>query len=368
MKILLYSGPFPPAIGGMERCAEELATWLSEKCHDVLVVTRTPADQGGDRSRSYRVLRRPSAPRLVRAMQWADVVHINGLSLRGLTPAIAARRPAVVTHQGHQAICPTGLAWIPHSRCDAGFGRPGPCAYCPGAGPLGTMAVWIHRQGAHAARQNVCVSRYLEARLSLKRSVAVIGDPVPRLAFSRPAGGPGENRLIAFAGRLVAEKGLDILLKALTQVPDARLEIAGDGPMRPTWEHLAEEIGIARRVCFLGALSFAELADLYARAAVVCCPSAWGEPFGGAMVEAMAMGRPVVVTPNGVLPEHCENGRGFVAASSTPGALADALCRALADPITRRIAGKLARDYALKEFSLEVVGARYLKLYQQAAH
>ena len=84
-------------------------------------------------------------------------------------------------------------------------------------------------------------------------------------------------------------------------------------------------------------MSLAELGELYADAAVVCVPSAWQEPFGYAAAEAMAMGRAVVATPSGALPELLADGRGFVAAElSTREALAGHCDEALEDGGRRR--------------------------------
>ena len=116
----------------------------------------------------------------------------------------------------------------------------------------------------------------------------------------------------------MAEKGLDVLLHAVSMLPGVRLRIAGDGPMRSEWQRLADEIGVGGRAEFLGAMSLGELGGLYADAAVVCVPSAWQEPFGYAAAEAMAMGRAVVATPSGALPELLGDDRGFIAAAPTP--------------------------------------------------
>src|SRR5204863_10015421 len=104
---------------------------------------------------------------------------------------------------------------------------------CPGRSALGRARVAAHRVGAHGASRNVSVSRYLEARLRLPASL-VIYNPVARRVASEPSSSGGDS-MVAFAGRLVAEKGLDLLLRALKLVPDARLEIAGDGPLLGEW-------------------------------------------------------------------------------------------------------------------------------------
>jgi glycosyltransferase involved in cell wall biosynthesis len=212
----------------------------------------------------------------------------------------------------------------------------------------------------------VTVSRYLERRLRLPRSLTIY-NPVSSAVFGARAPGPGDDSLVGFAGRLVAEKGLDLLLRAIALVPEARLEVAGDGPLRDDWLALADRLGIAGRVRFVGALPFEHVAELYARAAVVCVPSAWDEPFGYAAAEAMAMERPVVATPNGALVELLADGRGFLGHQATPEALASELARALGDDRARAEVASRAHAYAAAELAIDALGDRYLQVYQGTA-
>ncbi len=364
MRVLLYSRVFSPSVGGMERCAEVLADWLAVRGHQVTVVTQTPAPHTADRHRAYNVVRRPSAPQVAAATRGADVVHINGLSVRGIAASSALGRRPVVTHAGHQAICPTGLAWSTTGKCQV-RAHGGPCPYCPSRGLASRCLLLTHRGAARVAARNVCVSRYLERRLSLPRSI-VIHNPVGRWAFA-PRSDSEQAGLIAFAGRLVAEKGLDLLLRALALVSEGRLEVAGDGPRRAAWEQLAGTLGLKSRVRFLGALSPEQTAQLYSRAALVCVPSLWGEPFGYVAAEAMAMGRTVAATPSGALLEFLADGRGFVAVDYTPDALALALMSAFSDAAAREGAGRLARDFAVANFDADVAGERYLEVYREVA-
>jgi glycogen(starch) synthase len=216
------------------------------------------------------------------------------------------------------------------------------------------------------ATVNVCVSKYLAERADVPRSVTIY-NPVSDKAFKAELGSHQHDDVVVFAGRLVAEKGLDVLLHAVAMLPGVRLRIAGDGPMKSVWQRLAAEMGMGDRAEFLGAKSLAELAGLYANAAVVCVPSAWEEPFGYTAAEAMAMGRAVVATPSGALPELLADGRGFVAAAATPQVLAETLLAALEDDDRRKSAERKARDFALNTLSVDCVGPKYEALYEAAA-
>lgn len=365
MRILLYSRAFPPSIGGMERFAEDLASWMAARGHFVTVMTRTSAPSRSDRGKPYRILRGGGPLATAGAFAGIDAVHINGLSLKGIArSSIAGQRP-VVTHAGYQAICPAGLAWSARGLCNVRMGGADRCSVCPRAGVAGRANVRLHRLGAAVAAANVCVSDYLAKRTNLPRSV-MIYNPISKVAFESELDGDRRD-LVLFAGRLVTEKGLDLLLHAMVLVPDVRIRIAGEGPMRSTWERLAGEIGLAGRVRFLGAKSFTELVEHYRDAAVVCVPTLSPESFGYTAAEAMAMGRAVVATPSGALPELLADGRGFVAAAATPKALAAALREALENGGRRKRAEKRARDFALSNLSVDCVGPQYEALYESAA-
>lgn len=365
MKIALYSRSFPPAVGGVERFGEDLASWLAARGHKVTVLTVASADGHDDRDRPYRVLRRPFAGAVALAMKKADVTHLNGLAGRGAALALAVGRRPLVTHQGHQAVCPSGLAWSPHGTCSAGPRR-GPCSDCLHRSVGASVRTTLHRGVIRSASINVCISSYLQSRLKPPRST-VIYNPVGEAAFVNHAPGIGTDGLVAFAGRLVWEKGLDTLLRALAMIPDARLEVAGDGPMMPAWVRLCRDLRIESRVRFLGSSSFEELAQLYARAAVVCVPSIWHEPFGYAAAEAMAMERCVVAPPSGALPELLREGRGFVAKANTVDALAAALKEALQQPKERLEVARRARRFAEEQLSMVNLGQRYEAAYLQSA-
>jgi glycosyltransferase involved in cell wall biosynthesis len=96
-------------------------------------------------------------------------------------------------------------------------------------------------------------------------------------------------------------------------------------------------------------------------------PSTWDEPFGYAAAEAMAMGRPLVVTPAGALPELCGDDRGFVAGSRDPASLAAVLRQALSDRPERLARAQRGRELADNQLTAESVGLAYEALYREVA-
>ncbi|MDF2954418.1 MAG: Glycosyltransferase involved in cell wall bisynthesis [Candidatus Alkanophagales archaeon MCA70_species_2] len=105
-----------------------------------------------------------------------------------------------------------------------------------------------------------------------------------------------------FVGRMVVQKGPDLLLEAVPSVliefPDAKFVFIGDGHMRPWLERRAWELGVAHATRFLGYVSEDYLGKWYKACDVVCIPSR-NEPFGIVALEAWAARKPIIVTQNG---------------------------------------------------------------------
>jgi glycosyltransferase involved in cell wall biosynthesis len=175
-------------------------------------------------------------------------------------------------------------------------------------------------------------------------------------------GGP----LALFVGRLVPYKGADVLLRALSVVPDLRLIIVGEGPLRSALEALAGSLGIADRVVFAGALADRVLAAHYRAADMFVLPSVTSnEAFGLVQLEAHACGLPVISTnlPTGVpyVNRHGETGL-VVEPGDVPG-LAAALNRLAHDAELRERLGRRAEHRQETEFSREVMVDRVLDVY-----
>jgi glycosyltransferase involved in cell wall biosynthesis len=165
--------------------------------------------------------------------------------------------------------------------------------------------------------------------------------------------------LLLFLGRLSWKKGLDRLVAALAAVPGATLAIAGNDEegYRQRLDRLAAAAGVADRVAYLGLVHGADKAGLLHGADALVLPS-YSENFGNAVLEAMAAGLPVAVTPEvglaGVVREH---GAGVVTAGDPP-QLAAALRRLLADPEGLRAMGDRGAAAAVREFGWGSVAAR----------
>ena len=362
----MFSPFFPPQVGGTERFTHVLADFLARDGHQVTVVTLVQLGPDHELRLPYPVIRNPNSVRWVQIARGSDVVQVNESTRLALTACAGLRRPILV-HQSPHSICPGEWAVGEGGDCTASSNRPGPCLHCPQRNLTGRIKMAGRRVCVHLARVNVGVSQYLSQRLGLPRPVTIY-NPVDPRAFLCGDIGPGEDGLVAFAGRLVDLKGLEVLIRALALVPEARLEVIGGPPGSwPKWQALADKHGVGGRVHYVGLKGLNEVLELYARAAVVCVPTLSEEPFGYAAAEPMAMGRAVVATPRGALPELLADDRGFISNSVDPSDLAVALRRALEDSERKSKTEQRAKEFAESHFACEVVGRRYVELYNRCA-
>jgi glycosyltransferase involved in cell wall biosynthesis len=209
---------------------------------------------------------------------------------------------------------------------------------------------WLARPVLRRAAAVVCVSSALadEARALGAREVAVIPNGVDVPADVGEEADPPE---VLYAGRLSREKGV---LELVDAADGMHLVVAGDGPLR---DRVPQALGFVPR---------AELATLYARAAVFACPS-HREGFGVACLEAMAHGRPVVATSVGGLRDLVVDGAtGLVVPPRDPQALRAALDRLLGDRELRRRLGAEGRKRAQERFSWPAVTEATLAAYAEA--
>ncbi len=178
----------------------------------------------------------------------------------------------------------------------------------------------------------------------------------------RTAAAPANPPLGLAVGRLHPNKGFALLLEALAQTHEVRLGIAGDGPLRGSLEQLADGLGIADRVSFLGWRE--DVPELLANADFLVCPSLH-EPLGNVVIEAWSAGLPVIATasdgPAGLI-ENEVSGL-LVPLPDQPGggprALSGAIDRLCRDPALRVRLGQAGRRVYEAEFTEEAVIAAY---------
>jgi glycosyltransferase involved in cell wall biosynthesis len=232
------------------------------------------------------------------------------------------------------------------------------------AGATGFYSANVLNTAATAAAFAGYPRSYLRHVSLIEHGIAPLptaADPISALA---PHGIPQDGRpLLINVGRLCSQKGQDRILNALPSLPDCRLILVGSGPEEAAFRALAERLGVADRVHFLGMLARPELGALMQVANVFVFPSRW-ETFGLAAVEAAMAGVPVVASDIDVLREvlatlDAQSVR-FVATDDAH-ALADAVRSILADPQAKMRARECS-DAIRQRYSLERMTDAYVAL------
>lgn len=218
---------------------------------------------------------------------------------------------------------------------------------------------------ARAARADALVacSHSVARRIAPAHSRVIYAGVAPARAIARDR---GASPVFGAAGRLVAVKGFDCLLRAFAAVvaaiPGARLEICGDGPLRGELEAQARRLGCDQAVTFLGWRR-----DYPAPAGgwdVFVQPSL-EEGFGVALLEAMAQGLPAIASDVGGIPELVEPGvTGWLVPPGDDAGLARALLESLRTPSASRRMGDAARRAAAR-FSAEAMALQTATLYEE---
>lgn len=191
----------------------------------------------------------------------------------------------------------------------------------------------------------------------------------PNADLRRQLGIAPERAIIGFVGRLVPEKGVDVLMRAyssvLTELPETQLLLAGDGTQRAELERLAQTLGISEHVTFAGAQR--DIAPFYLLADLMAAPSRY-EPFGMVAVEAMAAWRPVVATRvHGFSDSVVDGVCGRLVPPEDPATLASALVALLRSPAQMEQMGRAGHERALTHFTEAVMAARVDQLLRVGA-
>jgi glycosyltransferase involved in cell wall biosynthesis len=196
------------------------------------------------------------------------------------------------------------------------------------------------------------------------------GIDATRPAARERLGWPQDRPIVLAVRRLVRRVGLDDLVAAMDEVrkrvPDALLLIAGKGPLEDDLRSLVRSLRLENNVQFLGFVADQELPAAYRAADLTVVPSVAAEGFGLVVVESLAAGTPVLVTPVGGLPEVVRDlSPEMVLPATGAGPLAEGLTAALAGELALPDS-KAARTYARVRYHWPVVAARVRDVYLEA--
>jgi len=229
------------------------------------------------------------------------------------------------------------------------------------------FASWSLRRSQAAVAVSRGLAREIVTKapwLSTKLRVVLNGIPVPPAMPAYPdRQGDGAFRFVTVA-RLEPRKGLDLALEALVAVPGATLDIVGDGESRGFLEQHARALGVWGRVKFHGFTADPSAIVAHGHAAL---SSSREEGLGLALIEAMALGRPVIAVPVGGIPEIVRHGEtGLLARARTSKDLAAVMAQAVAHPQDCRRMGTAARAFVESSLSAAAMAQAYDEIYQAA--
>jgi glycosyltransferase involved in cell wall biosynthesis len=187
--------------------------------------------------------------------------------------------------------------------------------------------------------------------------------------FKPREGAPSSPWTIGYAGRLVPEKGIDVLLGAASKLEgEFRLKLLGAGPLADDLKALAQRLGVEERTEFLGAVPHGEVAGFFQTLDVLVLPSVttrqWAEQFGHVIIEAMACALPVVGSRSGAIPEVVGE-TGLLFPEGDAAALRDCLIRLRDDQGLSRDLGERGRQRVLKRYTWDQIARSTLDVYRQ---
>jgi glycosyltransferase involved in cell wall biosynthesis len=213
------------------------------------------------------------------------------------------------------------------------------------------------------------VSRWLASEAqSVVSGAAPIVAPMPVATELFSPGGERHPKRFLFVGRLNKQKGIALLLHALSRIPDTsvELDIVGDGEDRDSLQGIAASLGLSNRLKWHGAVAQPDLKTFYRAATALVVPSV-GEGLGLVAVEAQLCDAPVIAFDSGGIPDVVQHDRtGILVSDVDAGALAAAMVSLLARNDRGAALGAAGRMHALSTFAPESVARRYADIYRSA--
>jgi len=360
MNILLVTGIFPPDIGGPATYVPQIARALAARGHTIRVLTlsdRVDHEDGGYPFVVVRLLRRAFKPwrmartvlALLRLGRRADVLFVNGLALESVLANLLLRKPLVMKMVGDLAWeRATALGWTGDDFETFQERRYGLRIEFVKA----LRSWWIRR-----ADRVIVPSHYLKRIVVgwgvLEEKISVIYNAVEPVDGVEPLPVPLTTPVKAVTvGRLVPWKRVDGLLELLKDVPDLGLVVVGEGPERPRLERLARDLEVSDRVYFAGQRSRKDALGLMAACDLFVLNSTY-EGFPHVILEAMALGLPVIATAVGGTPEVVAHGVTGLLVEPRNGTLERALRRVLGAKEAARLLGEEARRWVCERVGPE---------------
>lgn len=285
-----------------------------------------------------------------------DIIHFNFIYYNA-SPSVlsaASRIPSVYTVHGHELIGPMNLKKTKKcSHPDEQF-----CIHC-----LGIIRYFPERIKQQIIRQ---LAKHIRLFITPSKNHAKLISsykfgPVQQMyngiqlaSYQKPV----DSSTILFVGRLVEEKGTMHLVKAmkkiLSSVPEATLTIVGDGECRSDLKQYIQKNKLDNKVLLVGKKGNKEILNYYKDAKVVVVPSIYPDNLPTVCIEAMSVGKPIVASTIGGLPELVEDGKtGYLVEPGNEDQLAEKIIQVLSNKTHTEQMSKQARTKAEQMFSIE---------------
>jgi len=374
VRLLFLACDFPPAFGGIQKLNHGLCRALVALGHNVHVIaTAQPGAGDFDRVSPVPTLRFPAGGRLGSALSLGRVVR-REMAADFAPDAIIATKWSPEAH-GYLASRRRDVPMIL-----MGYGR----EFLPErTRPVRALA---QRAVLRAAAGAIVISRYTADQMTAaglaRDRIRIVPPgvdpdefrPVPDLdAARRETGFPTAPTLLTIA-RLVRRKGIDTVIQSLPllaeRIPQVQYVVIGGGEDQARLAGLADQLGVADRVHFLGSMS-----DAHKAACLQLCdvfvmpsrdiPSEPPEGFGIVYLEANLCGKPVIAARTGGVEDAVENGlNGLLVEPDRPDQVAEAATRLLANPEDAGRMGERGRQRALTHFTWEAIAPQFVTAVQ----
>jgi glycogen(starch) synthase len=356
MRILMWCDAFWPEIGGLEVFCMRLSAAFKTRGHECLIITdrNYPGNDGlswyegmpvhgfhfSEKRRMYDLaaMRRDhlECSRIIHDFN-PDIIHLNAVSKTLLNFILLQRekkRPAVLTLHEPSLFVDTSKI---------------------------LLSTFENVGRLVAISESVKKTVLLNFPHILEKTTTILNAlPEPPV---NPTPLPGNQKILGF-GRLAHSKGFDVAIRAFARIadlfPEATLTIAGDGIERAALEKQAGETGYGSRIHFLGWVNPDGIPALINDYRMVVMPSRWQEPFGLVALQAAQMGRPLVASAAGGIPEIVvDNVTGKLFENENDLEMAHAITLILRDPLLAEKMGTCAQEHARKHFDFDTFVKSY---------
>jgi glycosyltransferase involved in cell wall biosynthesis len=403
IKVALVSKIFSPnAGGGGQVSAYLLAEALSELA-EVHVVTSKGTSPTPSKFQVHPIIENRTLPNIFehitrneifyydthnalnKLLKEQDIDIIHALNMDTIPGTIlAARRfkiPSVITVNSQWLTCPYGvmLKLKDTSVCDGdcSFLNATKCYFYSSGlqkvlGPLYyPIQMYTRRKLSEKADAIICVSdnmkNYVSKLYPSKRIIAMPSDIIESKASEKVS--KLESDLL-YVGGLGGYKGCEYLIEAMEYIikefDNCRLRIVGDGPRRNEFELLSRSKGLENNISFEGFMEHSKLPAYYASTKIVIFPSIIPETFGRIAPEAMVMGKPVIASRIGGIPETVKHGEnGMIVQPKNARDIADAAIYLLKNEELAKKMGENGKVFVQNRYSSSMIAKNYLHLYEE---